>query len=359
MIRRALCLALAAVLLAACGEVAPPLPEPPPNRFDVSSLPPIDLPRDDGPHANLTEWWYVSGHLETAEGDPFGFEFALFQSVRKGAPPGYAAHFAVTDIGRQRFHYGERTEVADPFAVQLAQPAGLDLSVDGWTLRDVPGGFAISAGLDTVALQVELIPSKPAAIHNQTGVLDFSPFGWSYYYSYTRAEVRGVLLDGGLPRPVTGTAWLDHQWGDFISVADGGWDWYSVHLDDGRDFTVSVVRDEHGATVLQYGTLVGSGGETTHLSADDIDVQATGSWTSPHTGAVYPSGWLISVPGQGLRLRLDPLLLDQELDTRGSTGVVYWEGAVSVSGAGGETGKGYVELTGYGPPASAGATPSA
>ena len=350
MIRRALWMALAAVLLAACGEAAPPLAEPPPVRFDAASLPPIDLPSDDAPHDNLTEWWYVSGHLQTAEGDPFGFEFALFQSVRAGAPPGYAAHFAVTDIGRQRFHYGERTEVADLRDAQLGLPTGLDLSVDGWTLRDAPGGFAISAGLGTVALQLELIPTKPAAIHNQTGVLDFSPFGWSYYYSYTRAEVRGVLLDRGLPRPVTGTAWIDHQWGDFITVASGGWDWYSVHLDDGRDFTASVVRDELGVTVLQYGTLIGPCGESTHLRADDLEVQATGSWTSPHTGAVYPSGWILTVPSEGLRLRLEPLLRDQELDTRGSTGVVYWEGAVSVSGESGEIGRGYVELTGYAQP---------
>ena len=353
MIRRTVGLALAALLLTACGEVAPPLPESATNRFDAGSLPPIDLPRDDAPHANLTEWWYVSGHLQTAEGDPFGFEFALFQSVRQGAPPGYAAHFAVTDIGRQRFHYGERTEVANLFETPLTQPIGLDLSVDGWTLRDVPGGFSISAGLDTVALQLELIPTKPAAVHNETGILDFSPFGWSYYYSYTRAAVRGVLLDNGLPRPVTGTAWLDHQWGDFISVTSGGWDWYSVQLNDGRDFTASVVRDEQGATVLQYGTLIGPGGETTHLRADDLEVRATGRWTSPHTGVVYPSGWTLSVPDHGLHLRLEPMLRDQELDTRASTGVVYWEGAVHVSGDGGEAGLGYVELTGYGPPPSA------
>jgi predicted secreted hydrolase len=353
MIRRLLGLALFAALLAACGEAAPPLAEPPPDRFDVGSLPPIELPRDDAPHANLTEWWYVSGHLQTAEGDPFGFEFALFQSVRAGAPPGYAAHFAVTDIGRQRFRYGERTEVADVFETLPAQPTGLNLSVDGWTLRGVPGGFSISAGLDTVALQVELIPTKPAAVHNESGILDFSPYGWSYYYSYTRAAVRGVLLDNGLPRPVTGTAWIDHQWGDFISVTSGGWDWYSVHLVDGRDFTASVVRDEFGSTVFRYGTLVGPAGETTHLSAADVDIRATGRWTSPHTGVVYPSGWTISVPAEDLRLRLEPVLRDQELDTRASTGVVYWEGAVQVSGDGGVAGLGYVELTGYRPTPSA------
>ena len=350
MIRRALYLALAMALLAACGEVASPLPDPSSAPFDVSSLPSIDLPRDDAPHANLTEWWYISGHLQTAEGDPFGFEFAIFQSVRRGAPPGYAAHFAVTDIGRQRFKFGERTEVTGSInAAGHSSVTGLSLSVDGWTLRDVPGGFAISAGLDTVAVQLDIIPSKPAVIHNETGILDFSPFGWSYYYSYSRAAVRGVLLDQGLPRPVTGMAWIDHQWGDFISVASGGWDWYSVQLDDGRDFTASVVRDESGGTVLRYGTLVGPDGEATHVRAADLDVRTTGHWTSPHTGIVYPSGWTLSVPGEGLHLRLEPSLRDQELDTRGSTGVVYWEGAVRVNGKLGETGLGYVELTGYGP----------
>ena len=249
---------------------------------------------DDAPHANLTEWWYVSGHLQTAEGDPFGFEFALFQSIRQGAPPGYAAHFAVTDVGRQQFHYGERTEVADPYSTQQGSPAGLDLAVEGWTLRTVPGGFAISAGLDTVALQIELIPTKPAAIHNETGILDFSPFGWSYYYSYTRAAVRGVLLDQGLPRPVTGTAWLDHQWGDFISVTSGGWDWYSVQLADGRDFTASVVRDEFGATVLQYGTLVGPAGEARHLRADELEVRP------PVAGPVRTRGSSIRPAGRFL-----------------------------------------------------------
>ena len=39
------------------------------------------------------------------------------------------------------------------------------------------------------------------------------------------------------------------------------------------------------------------------------------------------------------------MLKDQELLTKGSTGVTYWEGAVSVSGS--AKGEGYVEMTGY------------
>jgi predicted secreted hydrolase len=54
----------------------------------------------------------------------------------------------------------------------------------------------------------------------------------------------------------------------------------------------------------------------------------------------------VEVPG--LALTLDPLLDDQELDARGSTGTIYWEGAVRARDAQGrERGRGYLELTGY------------
>jgi predicted secreted hydrolase len=41
---------------------------------------------------------------------------------------------------------------------------------------------------------------------------------------------------------------------------------------------------------------------------------------------------------------------DQELDSRASTGTIYWEGAVRAMQDGGEIGRGYLELTGYASP---------
>jgi len=75
-------------------------------------------------------------------------------------------------------------------------------------------------------------------------------------------------------------------------------------------------------------------------------------WTSPATGATYPAGWRLTIPGEGLAIDLHPTVADQELDTRASTGVVYWEGSQVVSATRGATrlgGEGYVELTGYAP----------
>ena len=75
-----------------------------------------------------------------------------------------------------------------------------------------------------------------------------------------------------------------------------------------------------------------------------------GTWTSPHTGATYPSGWRVRVPAERIDLTLAPTIADQELAGTSGGGISYWEGAVDVrptSGSSGSGGVGYVELTGY------------
>ena len=334
-----------ALILAACGAPYAPLADARAPEFDVASLPPISLPADHAPHANLTEWWYFTGHLMTDDARRYGFELAFFQSVRGDASPGYGAHLALTDVDGREFRYDQR--ISTDRGARSAH--GLDLCVGGWALRAVPGGFELEGQSDSFGIDLTIRPDKPAVMHNRSGVLDFSPYGWSYYYSFTRSSVSGNLRDGERRLAVTGEAWMDHQWGDFISVSDAGWDWFSVQLDDGRDFTASLVRGSDGLLAFEYGTLVEPDGRARHIVADELEIEALGTWTSPATGAAYPSGWHVRVPDAGLDLTLDPVLADQELDTRASVGLVYWEGAVDVRAAGRVVGRGYVELTGHGP----------
>jgi predicted secreted hydrolase len=143
---------------------------------------------------------------------------------------------------------------------------------------------------------------------------------------------------------------MDHQWGDFITLADTGWDWFSVRLDDGSAYMVYAIRDASGAPASVIGTAVRPDGTSVDLLPADITISPTSSWTSPRSGAKYPSGWTLRIASVGLGARLDPILPDQELNTTKTTGMIYWEGAVSVTGTmGGRTvgGRGYVELAGY------------
>jgi predicted secreted hydrolase len=296
----------------------------------------------------LTEWWYYTGHLASEDGRAYGFEFVIFQSVRASFPTGYLSHFAVTDETRQVFRYLAQS------AQGRGVPPTLDLNVGGWRLEGGGGQDRFSASMDEYALELSLTAQKPAALHHG-GLISFGSSGDSYYYSRTRMSAEGRLRDGDVWRAVTGQAWFDHQWGNFIVPAVGGWDWFSVQLSDRTELMLSVLRDERGRGPGAFGTYVDRDGRSIDIDPEGAVVEAMGSWRSPHTGADYPSGWRVRVPGRSesglpsLDIELTPVLRDQELAWER---MPYWEGAVRVSGGSNGspvTGKGYVELTGYGP----------
>ena len=305
---------------------------------------PVTFPKDEAPHADLTEWWYYTGHLDAADGRQWGFEFVVFQILRGTFPPFYVSHFAVTDKQLRQFRFDERGSRG----VQPQPPEGFALEVGGWRMAGLLGRDRLAANMGEYAIDLELSTDRPPVLHDG-GLVTFGPAGDSYYYSRTRMELSGTLVDGGEPVPVRGTAWFDKQWGNFL-VLGGGWDWFSIQLDDGTDVMLNLIRDDTGVVQLAYGTYVDPSGAFRHLEGHELTVEPTASWSSPRTGATYPMGWQIALPDPLLRLEVRPVLEDQELDTRRSTGIVYWEGAVDVAGSRDGRpigGRGYVEMTGY------------
>jgi predicted secreted hydrolase len=396
--RRAATVILAAILLAACtgGGGTPILANPTAPRPSVAiptATPtaradplPVELPRDDGPHDRLTEWWYYTGHLRADDGGRYGFEYVIFRAERGAFPTSWASHLALTDETGDRFMYAQRLEVGpqvdrSPRGV-TGEPVGFDLSLSGadpsrpstagrpaWAMGGSLGSDHLSAVLapdeaavagipDGFGLELAVQATKPPALHDTDGWIDFGAGGGSYYYSRTAMTAAGTLTIGDREVPVAGEAWFDHQWGDFISVGGGGWDWFAVNLADGTDLTLSLVRDADGSYPLVYGTVVDRDGQARRLSADAFTVTVTKRWQSPTTGADYPAGWTVEIPSEQLVIGLQPTVAGQELDTRATTGVVYWEGSqrVDATRAGVEVaGEAYVELTGYAP--APGATP--
>jgi len=349
---------------------APPTASPAPSRPADPIA--IDLPRDDGPHDRLTEWWYYTGHLTAGDGRNFGFEAVIFRAERGDVPVTWASHLALTDESGRRFLYAQRSEIG-PQADHSPRdasgaPTGFDVAIDGppalgaaatpWQLAGSGGRDEIHAVASTAesapgfGLDLSLSALKRPALHDDVGYVPFGPAGGSYYYSRTRMTVGGSLALDGASLPVDGLAWFDHQWGDFISVGGGGWDWFAVNLDDGTDLTLSLVRAADGTYPLVYGTLDNPDGSFSHLDANTFSVTATGTWTSPATRATYPAGWRLEIPSRQMVIQLTPTIANQELDTRPTTGVVYWEGSQQVSATVGGVpvgGQAYVELTGYGP----------
>jgi len=200
-----------------------------------------------------------------------------------------------------------------------------------------------------VAIDLHLEQIKPPALQGDGGLSPKSdePGNASYYYSLSRLLTSGTITIGGQAHEVQGATWMDHEFSTSALGEDAqGWDWFGLHLDDGRDLMLGRIRLPDGGFEPVFGGLIVlPDGGTHRLSAEDFSLAVTDTWLSPHTGAAYPAGWEIGIAdagdGRPLRLRLTPLLADQEL----REGIAYWEGAVRLSGD--ASGYGYAELTGY------------
>ena len=328
----------------------------------------VELPRDLYAHdAAQTEWWYYTGHMRTSSGRRFGFELVFFKRrtdldrfgvvpLRLIANPLYLAHFAITDESRGQFRYAHRKStggVLDPPARMSKQQFYLKLG--DWTVRESHGLHILRATLgEDLIFEASLRPTKPAVLNGHQGAgVSFKDHGEaSRYFSYTRMEAEGDITWHGVTEHFTGDAWMDREFGTW-KTTDGqkGWDWFSLQLSTGAELMVYHIRDSEGRpSSFSSGTFVDSEGRATHLTREDFVLETTERWRSPHTGATYPSGWRLQVPRVGVDVRVTPVLKDQELDTRGTTMIIYWEGSCTVEGqhSGAETtGRAYVELVGY------------
>lgn len=370
----------------------------------------FEFPADHGPHPDFrTEWWYLTGQLESAAGRVFGYQLTFFRTAL--APPDdrpersspwaadqlYMAHFALTDVDGNRFFAFERFSrgalglagaEASPFRVWLD-----DWSLEGpaldngageepWPMTlhararlESPDLDAVGARSPRPAERGAEATSKPAhqirldlvledpTLEDPTladrggrvlqGDRGYSrkgpePGNASFYYSYPRLATHGTVEIAGETLAVTGSSWLDREWSTSALGPDlEGWDWFSLQLDDGRELMLFRLRRKDGARdPYDSGTLVRGPDTSRRLAGEDFEIEVTDRWTSPDGAAVYPSGWRLELPSEGLELEVEPLLRDQEL----RLSVRYWEGAVRVRGRshGSEIGgRGYVELTGY------------
>ncbi|HLX56661.1 MAG TPA: lipocalin-like domain-containing protein [Ktedonobacteraceae bacterium] len=355
---------LLTILLASCGFPGIPSTSAQLSRANVSPtptpLPPIRFPQDEAAHRDLTEWWYYTGHFNAVM--PGGalhhyvFELVFFQSLRSNFPPVYAAHFAISDITRGQFHFDQRLQTEpDAIIPDGSSTAGFNVSINDWSIRGVNGLDHLAASMAGYTLRVDLRGLKPATLHNGNGIITYGPGGFSYYYSRTRMALTGNLIDHGQPLNVTGEAWMDHQWGNFITLGGGGWDWFSIQLNNKTEMMLYLIRDALGNIISTYIGFIGPDAHEILLPASSLRVTALGHWKSKVTGADYPSGWNLAIndPQLHASLTLQPELKDQELVAYQTTGNSYWEGAVSIQGQmQGNTigGEGYVELTGYARP---------
>lgn len=324
----------------------------------------VVFPRDFGPHPDfLTEWWYYTGNLQTADGRRFGYQLTFFRRAvtpQKDWPHRasdlatnqvYMAHFTLSDVSAGRFHYFERFERgAAGLAGAEIEPA-FQVWLDDWSVQQTgTHTYHLKAQEKGVAIDLMLVDTKGPVLQGDQGYSQKGPQpgNASLYFSQTHLESSGSVAIAGQIYTVSGLSWMDREIStSALGKGEVGWDWFALQLDDNTELMAYVLRRSDGS-IDQYsqGTYVKANGETVHLTRNDFQILAQASWKSPHTSGTYPSRWQVHIPSLNLSLEVQPLLADQELNVS----YAYWEGAVGLSGThDGKpvSGHGYVELTGY------------
>ena len=327
---------------------------------------------DFGAHPDTqTEWWYATGHARSEAGE-LGFQITFFRSrvaatqalkSRFAAKQLIFAHAAVTDLNAKQLLHDQRIARSSGDAVfngAVAELGNTRVRLGSWSLLrepQAPAHYLAKADSAQFALDLTLTPQQPPLLQGQQGWSRKGPDPRqvSGYYSEPQLQVSGsVKLQGQQLALSSGSAWLDHEWSDTLLPPGAvGWDWLGMNLFDGSALTAFRLRDKAGSALWDGGSFRGpktaSGQQTYIFSHGEAEFRATRHWTSPHTGARYPVEWVVRTPADFYTVRA--LLDDQELDSRASTGAIYWEGLSDLLDSQGRTvGRGYLEMTGYAKP---------
>ena len=329
------------------------------------------FPRDTGFHPDFqTEWWYLTGWLNDKAGiTSHGFQITFFRrripSTQKlksalAAKHLLFAHAAVTDLAGKTMLHAQTiarwsglewgTNRLETAGAQLLQTG---IRIGGWSLSTQTHGLSARLFADNFSLDLQLLFSQDRLLQGMNGHSQKGPDAsyWSKYYSVPHLNVQGHLRLQGQQYKAgpKSTAWLDHEWSHgFIPPPAVGWDWIGMNLEDGSALTLFQLRKPDGKA-LWHGGSFRKNNTLLIFKNDQITFKPLRQWTSPASGATYPVDWQIQTPA-GLWV-VKALLDPQELDSRATTGTIYWEGISAIYDDQNRIiGKGYLEMTGYAEP---------
>lgn len=317
----------------------------------------LQFPRDEGSHPDFrTEWWYVTGWLDIPDGKPLGFQITFFRTARETTSPNPSAfaprqiliaHAALSDPERGRLQHDQRVARAGLSLAGAGQDR-VEVWIDDWSLRQEGRVYRAHIPARDFQFDVTFAPTQPPLLQGIDGWSrkGLQPESASYYYSLPQLKVSGTLSRNGKTKPITGTAWLDHEWSSsYLDTQAAGWDWAGINFADGGALMVFRMREKQGGSLWAGGALRDAAGRLKVFSPDEVRFTLLREWTSARTGTTYPVSFLVRAGDR--EFAIEPLFDDQEHDTRLSTGTIYWEGAARALHNGIPVGQGYLELTGY------------
>ena len=330
--------AVCALAIPQAGSAADgPTPRPAPLPAAAAAPQPpafVHLPADQAAHPSAdSEWWYTVGHLYS-HGHEYGYEVELVNDGK--------VQLSVTDVTGGQYYTRSFDYEDGQYSISSQT---LDVSMPSAALSGPMNDMHLTATLPHATLDLHLSAKGPALYNNGNGVFPFLGT-YSYYYSLPDLRTTGTLTVDGRPSQVTGSSWLDRQWGSSWDwTVPQRWTWMAVQLPDGEYINawdmVTAQDDQAWATVLHRD------GSQSVVTVRPLADSATDFGTSPTTGQRYAGRWTLEIPALKTRLTVKATPTLQEVDGPQQLGPN--EAASTVTGRyRGEqvTGRAYVEQFG-------------
>jgi len=321
----------------------------------------LQFPRDHGAHPDYRiEWWYLTANLTDRQGRDWGLQWTLFRQALSPAQVEagwhsnqvWMAHAAITTpdghFHEQRFARGG---IGQAGVSQISRDGFFNAWLDDWEWR-ADGASMFPARLrfsiENREINLLLEATGELVLNGVNGYSQKSSQGQaSYYYSQPHIRVGGFVSQGSDKTELKGKGWLDREWSSqALAHNQQGWDWFSLHLNDGHKLMVYQLRHDDGKHWLS-GNWISPLGETRLLDRNAIDLNSTRLRqivTGKNQTRSLPLEWQLALSEPQRRWRIRPLYDQQWMDTR----IPYWEGVVLVEDEQGKpSGIGYMELTGY------------
>jgi predicted secreted hydrolase len=331
----------------------------------------LEFPRDAGAHPDFqTEWWYITGYANVADtAAAFGFQVTFFRSrvpatqtmqSNLAAKQLVFAHAALTDVRGKKLWHDQRIARwsgaepgHNPVDTASVSTQDVDVVLRDWSLNRRGTELIAKVQAAEFSLDLRLIASQPVLLQGDQGLSRKGPQSdqASYYYSQPHLKAQGEVVLQGKRHPLAqgSTAWLDHEWSHTVLDPQAvGWDWIGINLFNGSALTAYQLRDASGKALWDGGSFR-AGNKLFTFTRGEVLFKPMRAWRSPVSQASYPVEWIVRTPADYYTVKA--VIDNQELDSRTSTGAIYWEGLCEVWDSNQQlVGRGYLEMTGYASP---------
>ena len=315
----------------------------------------VSFPTDEGFHSEEpTEWWYANGEVTgVTSGKTYTYLLIYFSSSYSYAGyDGFRILNIMDESTGQLYSDTKPVNYDSKSETELLVEANVFLgSQDTWiTKRDTDGNlipfeYTISATSSFGALQLDYKTTKRPLLIGDDGYLEQGSENYTYYYSQTTNEVSGNITLNGTTEAVTGTSWIDRQYGSFNPYLGENYEWFSIQLSNGMDINAYNVFTPDYAIPdnLKYKVFAAYVDETTQYTTSDFVLERLSYHWSDDNVQCYSNKWRLTSDKNKVDLIITPRHNDAEI----LEPIRFFEDATTITGSvnGVEvTGIGFAEL---------------